>query len=522
MENRPSYLTAERTEKTRRAQRGFSHIFSVHSAKLSVVSPKVLILTWLVSLSFSLFPQTSLSLEEAIFLAQHQSIEASQANNLKTTEYWQWRSFKANYKPQITWNSTLPSFNRTSEPIIQDDGTISFLPISQSNVTSQITLSQQISLTGGTLFLGTDLQRFDNLNATQSMVQYNASPVRMGIIQPLFEFNQLKWDKKTEPLRYQESLKSFHANMEGIAVQALDLYFSLMLAQIDLQIARVNLSNTDTLYQITEQKYRLGKVSDNDLLQLKLENLKAAKSFAVAEQDVETASRQLNSYMGNLGTQAWDLLFPNQLPLLDISSEKALQEAYENRPDGISFHRRTLEAERDVAKAKGQTGFSANLQASFGWVKSSPSLRDAYRNPTDQQGLMLVLTAPILDWGRAKSQTATAKANQQLILDQIAQDQLDFEQNIRTQITLFHLYQEQISLNQIADSLAQKRYQIAQERYLLGDLSITDFSLALQEKDQSKRDYIQSLWNYWKSYYRVRELTLYDFYRNEKITYTSL
>ena len=40
-----------------------------------------------------------------------------------------------------------------------------------------------------------------------------------------------------------------------------------------------------------------------------------------------------------------------------------------------------------------------------------------------------------------------------------------------------------------------------------------------QEKDQAKRDYVQSLWDYWKSYYRIRELTLFDFTLNQHITH---
>jgi hypothetical protein len=53
----------------------------------------------------------------------------------------------------------------------------------------------------------------------------------------------------------------------------------------------------------------------------------------------------------------------------------------------------------------------------------------------------------------------------------------------------------------------------------LGNLSITDLSIAFQENDQAKRDYVYALREFWGSYYRLRYLSLYDFEQGKKITY---
>jgi outer membrane protein TolC len=70
-----------------------------------------------------------------------------------------------------------------------------------------------------------------------------------------------------------------------------------------------------------------------------------------------------------------------------------------------------------------------------------------------------------------------------------------------------------------ADTIAQLRYEITKQRYLIGKISITDLNLAQQEKDQNSRGYINALLSFWNAYYTVRRLTLYDFERNEKIKY---
>jgi outer membrane protein TolC len=78
---------------------------------------------------------------------------------------------------------------------------------------------------------------------------------------------------------------------------------------------------------------------------------------------------------------------------------------------------------------------------------------------------------------------------------------------------------DQLVLSAQADSIATEKYQIARERYVLGNLSITDLSIAFQEKDQSKRDYIAALKDLWGSYFQLRYLSLYDFQKKEKIKY---
>ncbi|WP_460503644.1 TolC family protein, partial [Hymenobacter agri] len=62
-----------------------------------------------------------------------------------------------------------------------------------------------------------------------------------------------------------------------------------------------------------------------------------------------------------------------------------------------------------------------------------------------------------------------------------------------------------------ADSLAQRRYDIARATYLLGRISLTDLTLASVAKDGARRGYVFALRAGWVAYYRLRALTLFDF-----------
>ncbi|PHN04827.1 TolC family protein [Flavilitoribacter nigricans] len=460
---------------------------------------------------------TRLSLEDAIRLAQQQSIAARRAATRKTFSYWEWRNARADLKPQIVLGGTLPGFTRTFQEIVQPNGSVDFQSVSNHNGVLDLSINQEVPFTGGSLFIGTYLQRFDDFIKDTTL--YNGAPIQIGFSQPLFQFNALRWQKKIAPLEYQESQQQFAADMEELAIDAVDRFFSLMVASIDLQMARTNEANTDTLYRIVLEKEALGKASRNDVLQTKLEGLKARKSVAVAEQDYATGLQQLNAFFGGTPVEARRPVLPEELPELTVSLDRGLDEAMKNRPEYTAFQRRLLEGERDVAEARGNTGFSAELVANFGLSKSGGRLNDVYTRPQDQERIFLRFTLPIVDWGRAAGQREQALANQQLTIFEVEQDRQNVEQGLITWITLLEMYRQQVSLNREADEIASDRYQIAQDRFVLGNLSITELGIALQENVKARRDYIQSLWNFWRTHYTVRALTLYDFEQQQKISY---
>ena len=271
--------------------------------------------------------------------------------------------------------------------------------------------------------------------------------------------------------------------------------------------------------KIANLKFDLGKISKNEILQLQLEQLNAKKAVGTAKRDMEIATLNLRSYTGQEGEGKIVLVVPETISQMSVSADRVLAEAFANRSDAIAFVRRIAEAKRDVAQAKGQTGLTATLTANLGFSNTATSIPAVYRSPQNQQLLELQFSIPVLDWGRSKSKIKTAEANQQLTEYSVEQDKQTFKQQIITQVSLFNVMKEQLGFTAEADSIASEKYKIARERYVLGNLSITDLSIAFQENDQAKRDYVQSLRDFWSAYYELRYLSLYDFERNEKITY---
>ena len=458
-----------------------------------------------------------LSLREVVETAKANSIAAKQAVTVRETKYWEWRTFKSNYQPQLALSGILPGYTKTYAQVLQPNGTILFQPIHNDNSSLTLDFTQSIAATGGTIYGTTELQRFSDFD--RDNVLYNGTPYGIGYTQPILQFNRLKWEKKIEPLKFEESKQAYIESQEQIAINVTTYFFDLLLAQVNLDIAETNFKNTSKILAIANVKFELGKVSKNEILQLQLERLNAQKAAGTAKRDVEIATLNLRSYTGIENEEKIVLLRPAAVTQFEVSTDRVLEQAMENRSDAIAFLRRIAEAQRDVAKAKGENGLVATLNANLGFSNAGNRIMDVYRSPKSQQSVQVQLSIPLLDWGRSKSRTKTALANEQFTRYEVEQDKQVFKQQILTQVTLFDMMKEQMELTTQAERIASEKYQIASERYVLGNLSITDLSIAFQESDRAKRDYIAALRDFWGAYYQLRYLSLYDFEKNEKITY---
>ncbi|MES2386539.1 MAG: TolC family protein [Bacteroidota bacterium] len=459
------------------------------------------------------------TLEEIIKLVQDNSPLTRQAGNSYTASYWSYRTFQSNYLPQLSINATLPDFNRSIISVTQPDGKREFVQQSLSYWTSSLSLSQAISATGGSVFLNSEVYRLDNY--ANKTVSYQSKPGLVGINQPLFQYNKLRWDKKIEPLKYTEATRKYVEDIEIAAVRANTAFFDLLTSQVNEEFARRNMEATDTLFKISQGRYNLGKIAENELLQIELSLINSRQRMASNKLNVQANTLRLKTILGLTDLQPIVLVEPGTVPQKYVNAETAVGEARKNRSNSIGFTRRLAEADQAVAQALGNSGFTGNLYATFGYNKATDQFKQAYLTPMNQQqSVNLTFSLPILSWGRTKSIRRTAQANLDLVRSQVDLDDKNFQQEIYLLVQQFNISRDQLQVAIRASEIAQKRYDITKQRFLIGKIEITDLNIAQQEKDaaiQARIDALRAFWNY---YYDLRRSTLYDFEADKPILHT--
>lgn len=461
--------------------------------------------------------QNKFSLEDAIGRALEQSPAFKRTETFKLTRYWQYRTFRAGYNPQLTVSGNAPSYNNNFAQIIQPDGTRLFQPINQTNSLANLGLIQPIRWTGGVISANTNLNYFNDIARNASSWNGNVFSIRLD--QPLYAFNRYKWDRLIEPLRFEESKREFVEELEAIAEQTASFYFDVIGAQINEQIAKFNLANNDTIFQIEKGRYNIGTTSQDKLLQVELQLLQSKQDVAQARIDIQNTSLVLRSYLGIKNDEPFVLSIPENVPVFEVNEQEALALAKKNRAAYIAFERRRIEAEREVARARGDRMGNPSLSASFGLNNTALLVNDLYVNPSQQQQVNVGFNVPIFNWGRNKATMQTAFANKKLADFEIAQDEVSADQSVITRVRQIELLRLQIEITKKSDEVARERYNVAQNRYLIGKIDITNLNIALREKDSARRSYIAALSSFWTSYFNLRRLTLFDF-ASKRLLYT--
>ncbi len=451
------------------------------------------------------------TLDEVIALAREASPDAMMARHRYRGSYWQYRSFQAGYLPNLRLDATIPNLNRTISPITLPDGSDIFVRRSLATSSGTLSMSQTIGLTGGQLFVNSGLQRIDLIRDDETLVSYLSTPVNIGFRQPIFAYNPYKWEREIEPMRYKESRKRYVEDLENISIRATSLFFDLLLAQINIGINRINLSSNDTLYTIAQGRFSLGRIAENELLQMELNVLNSEALLEQSRIDYEAALFSFRSFLGIDGDHQLELIPPSTAHDLQIDFGLALAEARRNRADIIAQQRRLVEAESQVSQAKAEGRFNANLFAVYGLTQTATELSMAYHDPLDQQQLTIGVQIPILDWGVSRGRIKMAESNRELVNTTVKQDMVDFEQEVFFRVMEFNMLKSQLEIAQKADVIAEKRHEVTLQRFMIGRVDVIELNLALEEKDRSKQRYLAAMRNYWRGFYEMRRITLYDF-----------
>ena len=460
----------------------------------------------------------TMTLDEVISAARTNSVQALQARSSFVSDYWAWRSYLASRLPSLSLYGTLGSFDRSIRQL-QSYETGEMVYVENYNMENNIGLRarQNISLTGGTLTLYTDLTRMDQFGANSGKTWY-AQPVTLSYSQPLFTYNQFKWNKLISPKEYEKAKRKYLESMEAVTLTAVSDYYGVMLAQKSYDASRTNYENTSRMLSIARQRLSLGSVTRDEYLQLELRMLNDSISINEKYVALREARMKLNSLLGFDEAHDVETVLDESLPSVLMDYDLVLRKALENSSAELTNEINVLNAESSIAQAKASRGITMQLNARFGLTNSAKELQETYRNLLDQEVVGLTFTVPIFDWGEGKGKVRKAEAAAEVVKAQVAQAETDLRISLFTAVGQFNNQSRQCDASRRAAAIAQERYALVMEKFSRGNATVTDLNTARSEDDSAREQYIRDISNFWNYYYTLRKLTLYDFIAGDDIS----
>jgi outer membrane protein TolC len=480
---------------------------------LSLCVPALL---YLLTFTPVLDAQTYISLPDYISLAKTQSAMAEQAKNNYYIATYDYKLYRKSLLPTLTLSGNLPALNRTISKITLPDGKEAFVAQYTGNYSASLSLNQPVPFTGGIFYVSSGLQRLD-IYQDSTTTSYLGNIINVGIRQPVISYNQYKWQKKIEPVAYKKAQRSYAETLEEATKQAVELYFNLLATQTSLQLARQNKDNSDTLLLIAQERFALGKITEDEKLEVEISNLNLTIQIEELLNTLQEQQAALVDFAGLPASESLILMLPEPLAVKHIAQEKAYQEAASNGTLSLEHQQRLLEAQSDLARVKADNGFSIDLSASFGLSKNDEAFGKIYRNPLNQEQITLSFNIPIVDWGVARFKRKKAQLALSNVSSNIDKEKLDFLRSINSTVNQYNIQTAQLQLVNKSQELTAKRFEMSREHYISGKINFLEYSIAQNEKDNSKITYIKTLQNCWTKYYEIRKQTLYDFQEKKNI-----
>jgi outer membrane protein TolC len=451
-----------------------------------------------------------LTLAEAIGLAQSQGLAARAARDTRDASRARDRVFLAQYLPSLSIGGVAPQYTRSVTPVTQPDGSILYLPIQQTQGGLTAGITQRLPWTNTTLTFSSVLSQVQ-MSGTTSFRSWSATPYQIGINQPILRANSQHWDVWQQELRYESSERKYVEGREDAASAAAGAFFDAHASLVSLRNATSNAATNDTLYTLNKGRFEVGKIGENDLLQSELALLRARAAVEDARLAYARAVSQLCIILGlNPGT-ALDLDVSQPIPAFDADTALAMQQARLNASGMSDADLNEVTAERAVSEARWNFGPNGTFNASYGYNATASTMSDAYKNLLDARQMSFSVSIPVWQWGSHGAQVQAAKSDRDAAKATAAVSRANIEQGARFAALQLAQSRRSLTIAAKADTVGQKRFDVALNRYVIGKINIDNLYQAQNDKDQAVGAYVAALRAYWSAYYQLRRSTLYDF-----------
>ena len=326
------------------------------------------------------------------------------------------------------------------------------------NTSGTFQVDQPILWTDGTISL---INRFgwqDNSSIIEGDKTSNrafSNDLYLQLTQPIFTYNKRKMELKQIEYDYENANISYALQQLNTEKSITDQFYSVYMAQSNLEISREELVNAQQSYDIIKNKVEADLAAKDELFQAELNLATARSSVDESQVNLENAKDKLKQTLGMRLDEDILVFAEVEIKPIQVNLDQAISHGLGSRLELRQREIESKELEFDMIKTKALNEFKGDVSISFGLIGDNSQV---WRNL----------------------------------------------ENLRTQIKIA----EQNVQN------AQLTYDLNQTRYREGDITGMEMSQFQTQLSNKKITYTQALINYRIELLNLKILSLYDFDKN--------
>jgi len=379
-------------------------------------------------------------------------------------------------------------------------------------------VEQPILMTDGTLSLTNEFgwqSSFSDASDLESKVFYNN--LYLNLNQPLFTYNRLKLQLEELELSFENANLNYAMQRLNLERNVTQFFYNVYMTQMNLNIAREELKNTQNSYEIIKNKVDAGLAAMEELYQAELNLATSKSSLQDREVAFENAKDQLKLYLGMDLYDDFAILADVAVNPVPVDLEKAIETGLNSR---MELRQREIDIETsmfELVRVKSLNEFRGDVNLRLGISGDDPDLDQIFNAPTNSPSVSVRFSIPLFDWGEKKARIAAQEAAIQSQKLSYTEEQNQIIIGIRQAFRNLLNQLNQIEIAEQSETNAQLTYEINLERYENGDLTGMDLNLYQTQLSERKIAYAQALINYKIELLNLKIQSLYDFEKGESI-----
>ena len=423
---------------------------------------------------------------EQNLIAQKASLKSRFSLNLQPLSYSQSRQFDSRFSDWYT-NRSLSSSGTfsISQPIIWTDATLS--------LNNNLSWQNNESSVGG------------NTNSNRAF----SNSLYLSLNQPIFTYNRTKMNLRQIEMNYENARISYALQLLNVERNITSQFYSLFMAQQNLEISEKELENAEKNFNIIKDKVEADLVTKDEYYQAQVNLAQSRSSLENQRVSLENSKDNFKQALGIPLEEDIVVVCDVEADPVFVDFDKALESATTTR---LELRQRQISREQQemsMIQIKDNDSFSGNISLSVGVMGDDPQFPHIYDNPTNNPRVAISFSVPIFDWGARKARIKAAEIERKMFELNAEEELKSIEINVRSTCRSLDNLLGQISIAEQSEKNAQLTYDLNEERYRNGELTGMQMNQFQTQLSNSKMSHMQAIINYKVQLLNIKILTFF-------------
>jgi outer membrane protein TolC len=277
-----------------------------------------------------------------------------------------------------------------------------------------------------------------------------------------------------------------------VMVVAANLYLEALAANARVETARAQLETAQALHAQAQDLRQSGIVAGLDVIRAEVRASSDRQRATAANNELQKAKLQLARVIGLPVGQEFTLSdrLPTAVPFPELTLERALADAYRERPDYQAAQERVRAAESALQAARSERLPSVHLNADYGAIGLDVSSALATFNVT------AAVAVPIFDGGRIEGRVVRAQADLKQRQSEAEDMRADVYYDVRTSFLDLQSTDEELQTATRGRELAEQQLTQSRDRFAAGVASNLEVVQAQEAVTLASEQYITALYGF--------------------------